>query len=55
MAYLVDLDQRCRWAGCPRIAKVELRNRFNSPQGRYCGTHSKAALREQEKVEQAQP
>lgn len=53
MAYLRDLDQRCRREGCPRIAKYEVMNRFNSPQGRYCGTHAKAALREQEKVEAA--
>ena len=46
MAYLRDLDQRCRHEGCPRIAKVELINRVNSPQGRYCGTHAKAALRD---------
>lgn len=51
MAYLRDLDQRCRHEGCPRIAKVELMNRYNSPQGRYCGTHAKAALREQERIE----
>lgn len=53
MAYLRDLDQRCRRDGCPRIAKVELVNRLNSPLGRYCGTHSKAALRDQEKLEAA--
>jgi hypothetical protein len=53
MAYLRELDQRCRHAGCTRIAKVELMNRYNAALGRFCGTHAKAALREQERVEQA--
>lgn len=55
MAYLRDIHLDCNFRGCGRRATVEVFNRMNSPQGRFCREHGKACLRELMRGENSGP